>query len=520
MMRKLCLFAVVVFAILCEVNSESERRAAQLITEGDCGDNLRWEFDQDTYILGISGSGEMYNYSNTDGLTSPWMDDFKHSIQFVVINGATSIGDYAFYDLPNLEDVSMGESVTSIGNYSFGSCSSLLNVGLSNSLETIGIGAFSSCSSLTSITIPDSVSSIGNSAFNACTGLDDVIIPDGITSIETNTFKGCTSLKNVSIPDSVTSIGDYAFRSCGLTAAAIPDGVITIGDGAFQYCEAITVIVIPESVVSIGGNAFMFKTSIFRTLYYSGTLHNFTETLVFGDTVHALDSCWPPSNNCVSPDYNMTQFCGFSLTLEAANCVSYRALFDTCSEAVYVNGSFVQRQRKNATRWQEQTNECIRYECVNGAGGIARSSCNSDDTVSRTCINNKCVEESSLKEDKVVVEITLDDGVKITDVDLNDILEFLKGKCGIDEKDVTIGWEGNDGYVIRIVVFVDDETTAVSITVAIDDLDKGEGCPYGVICKAKGVRILVNGQELSSAPMVKISFVLLMLMAVIHTVRW
>ena len=33
-------------------------------TEGQCGSNLRWQFDPDSGELAITGSGPMYNYSS------------------------------------------------------------------------------------------------------------------------------------------------------------------------------------------------------------------------------------------------------------------------------------------------------------------------------------------------------------------------------------------------------------------------------------------------------------------------
>ena len=121
------------------------------------------------------------------------------------------------------------------------------------------------------------------------------------------------------------------------------------------------------------------------------------------------------------------------------------------------------------------------------------------------------------------MEIVLCGGVNITDMDENDILVFLKDECGINAKDVTVGWEGDgEGYVVRILIFVNDERTALSISCAIDELEKGEGCPHGVLCKANYVRVYMNNQSLSlsAATMIdcmNIGFMSLILIAVIHT---
>lgn len=64
---------------------------------------------------------------------------------------------------------------------------------------SIGNWAFEDCEKLTSVVIPDSVRKIGWGAFYYCTGLTSVVIPNSIKSIECLTFVFCTSLTSVTI---------------------------------------------------------------------------------------------------------------------------------------------------------------------------------------------------------------------------------------------------------------------------------------------------------------------------------
>ena len=72
-------------------------------TSGACGDNLTWALDLASGVLTISGSGDMYDYTNSDA--APWYSN-KDSIKTVVINeGVTSIGAFAFSSCDALVDI-------------------------------------------------------------------------------------------------------------------------------------------------------------------------------------------------------------------------------------------------------------------------------------------------------------------------------------------------------------------------------------------------------------------------------
>ena len=50
------------------------------------------------------------------------------SLKEVKITNETSIGDYAFYDLSNLEEVYLTNTITKIGNKAFYNCSNITKV--------------------------------------------------------------------------------------------------------------------------------------------------------------------------------------------------------------------------------------------------------------------------------------------------------------------------------------------------------------------------------------------------------
>ncbi len=263
---------------------------ADVKDSGVCGDNLTWTLTADG-VLTISGTGAMDDWSWNG---APWYSYREAITSAVVGNGATTIGEYAFYGCISLTSVELPDSVTSIGISAFEKCSSLTSVKLPDSLASIGDGAFEKCTGLTSISLPDGVTSIDDSTFDGCSGLTSVELPDGLTSIGDWAFDGCSSLVSMKLPDGVTSIGDGAFDGCSslisvrlpdrvtsigedafwdcssLTSVNLPDGLISIGVSAFEKCTALTSITIPGSVTSIGDGAF-YNCSSLTDIYYSGT---------------------------------------------------------------------------------------------------------------------------------------------------------------------------------------------------------------------------------------------------------
>ena len=82
--------------------------------EGDCGENARYLFNEETGKLIISGKGEMKNYS--DLKVAPWYR-YRDKIKSIEIKaGLTSVGDYAFDGCKNLTEVHTCEAEESL-NY-------------------------------------------------------------------------------------------------------------------------------------------------------------------------------------------------------------------------------------------------------------------------------------------------------------------------------------------------------------------------------------------------------------------
>ena len=201
------------------------------------------------------------------------VDGYKYKYKYKVNGGNATITDFCGpvkptnydYDIDIPETLDDKYTVTAIGNYAFYSLMQLGEVTIPQSVTSIGDHAFELCKYMTSVTINDAATSIGDSAFQQCEELETLKLGEHITTIGKDAFFDCNVLDNVTIPDSVTSIGDSAFGLCWqLKTLSLGKNIETIGDdnfvgvydGVFYYCYRLSKITIPEKVKTIELNTF------------------------------------------------------------------------------------------------------------------------------------------------------------------------------------------------------------------------------------------------------------------------
>lgn len=247
---------------------------------GQCGDNLFWEYNPSTKTLTISGTGAMTDYNNYSSL-APW-NTYKNEMTTVVIeSGATTVGQYAFYQCTALTSIDIPTGVTAIEYNAFDSCTGLISINLPNTLTSIYNSAFKNCTALTSITIPANVNYIKSSAFDNCSALTSISVDanntvydsrDNCNAIIQTAYKGLlVGCRNTVIPNGVTTIGDEAFYGrTNLSSIEIPNTVKTIGTSTFAYCTDLEFVTIPSSVTKIYGSAFAYCTSL-KDVYVNWT---------------------------------------------------------------------------------------------------------------------------------------------------------------------------------------------------------------------------------------------------------
>jgi len=194
-MKRRVLFGIIT-GIICACMLSVGVCAADVVASGE-GSGFSW-FLTDDGILTIEGS--QVPASRAGG--APWYGYREQIKKIELYPNATymsSIGDYAFYDLPNLRNIELHDGgVGSIGAHAFENCINLEKMYLwfYNGYSTIGEKAFYSCSKLKEISLSGS-SKIGEYAFGKCENLKTIYVSssrsyDSYINIEaaSNAFSG------------------------------------------------------------------------------------------------------------------------------------------------------------------------------------------------------------------------------------------------------------------------------------------------------------------------------------------
>ncbi len=169
--------------------------------------------------------------------------------------GTKSVGAYAFYDLPNLEKVTIGAEKIKLGQGVFMDCPKLNNVSVNASV--IPAYAFYDCKALANITLGKDVESIGEYAFKG-------------TNISSFTVKADNATFKAPNPGADnTTVGKFLTNKDGTVLMLVAPMVYSItesdfgaqcniykiADGAFSGNTNIETVNIP-SVVEVGNYAF------------------------------------------------------------------------------------------------------------------------------------------------------------------------------------------------------------------------------------------------------------------------
>jgi hypothetical protein len=251
-------------------------------------------------------NGIQYLISDSEVTVMGYIGDEKSLVVPAEIESypVTDIGEGAFSDLEELENVILPDSVKNISDHAFNCSRHITNITLGNGLETLQRSVFLNCHSLESVTLPASFKGFNSDSFFNRSTKSIFVAPDNtnFASVDGVLFdKSETELLimpsgrsgRYNISTNIQNIKEFAFdRAMGVYAIdvdtnhtkyasidgslynkekttllvcpkikideyVIPDNTKVIGKRAFYYCLSyLNNVVIPDSVVTIEQFAF------------------------------------------------------------------------------------------------------------------------------------------------------------------------------------------------------------------------------------------------------------------------
>lgn len=177
--------------------------------------------DQNTYF------GYLFGAQNS-AFTAGFLPLYLRTV--TVLDGATALGDYAFFECSPLKVITLPASIASVGVRAFEGCTSLEALTFSDALQSIRENAFVGCTSLGTITLGNSLNSLGVNAFYGCTALKAITLPTSLTTLSASVFADCKALETVNL-GGVKQIGKNAFHNCTAIRSATALSNVQIEDG-------------------------------------------------------------------------------------------------------------------------------------------------------------------------------------------------------------------------------------------------------------------------------------------------
>lgn len=230
----------------------------------------------------------------------------KMGRKYVIPNGILIIGEAAFGNCRDLEEIILPESIKILENRAFQDCSKLKSIKLPNQINSIASSAFNGCWNLKGIECDSPFfKSIDGVLFTAdlktlvCypqgKGCDNYVVPDSVTNIAEDAFSSfvspwtADSCKRITLPKSINEITDTTFKhheslkwiECDNEHYKSIDGVVFTAD-----CKTLVYYprgredsqyIIPDTVTKIENRAFASNSYLRKIIVPKGRMEDFIE---------------------------------------------------------------------------------------------------------------------------------------------------------------------------------------------------------------------------------------------------
>ena len=315
-----------------------------------------------------------------------------------------------------------------------------------------------------------------------------------MTTIGESSFQS-SGIESLTLRGRITSMGDSAFANCNdLVNLTVSGGVSVIGNSAFYGCGSLERVIISETVTRIGNDSFSWCNAL-ETIYYQGN-HSFPSSY--------FNSSGSLMNVCVPPGYPYeTEFgADANVTRGTSVCDEFESKFSQCYKGTYDEDEerVIAEKWWEVSEWESHTNGCTEFYCTEGGGLMYDLKCVSDEEVSRICVEGECVEGKQGVDQKTIIEVELEEGIRVSEMSVDGLKEELSQLTGIDAREFGVGWEvDEEGSVIRVLLYFDDPSVAENISNTLNKyyLNK-DNCSKGheIFCRMKSSHV-VSEQSLS-----------------------
>lgn len=241
------------------------------------GEKITWQYDRDTKVLTIGGTGETQCY---DVRRKNYKDEVK---KIVIGDGVTALGNNSFESFTALEEIQFGNGVKKIGNHAFDGCTSLKSIQLGGNIEQLGVCAFANCEKLTDVSIGTALKAVYWDVFKGCNSLQAIkldeknknILVEGTVLKNANISGNCGGVKEAGTwGENITYTYDYktktlTFSGSGEMYSGYPDEGVGVDDEDEYYYnffsrdpnkkiikEEMEKVVIGDGITNVGAYAF------------------------------------------------------------------------------------------------------------------------------------------------------------------------------------------------------------------------------------------------------------------------
>lgn len=271
-----------------------------------------------------------------------------------------SLGNYLFQSCP-LEYIKLPENMTEIPTGLFKG-SGIVKITLPQKITNIGEYAFYDCTNLQEVELSDSVRRIGKYAFANCTSLKTINIPKQLNRIDKYIFAGDTQLSDIKFDKTMTKLPAYLFYGSSFAEIEIPETIEKIDTQAFYGNYELSRVVVrnvyteylADDIFSSNSKVTLYgyKNSTTQKYAYKNNLsfnyftnidveeirlNNIQSTMLIGDELK-LEVNYIPDYSTENREVTFTSSDETVVTVDKSGCVKALSLGKATITATTVKG--------------------------------------------------------------------------------------------------------------------------------------------------------------------------------------